>query len=112
MSFSALCTETASTKRPPAISGGKRGVAVSYLTSITTTRLYPLDAEKRQALEIDTPHELLEVFTLTNYDILEGDIFVYGGVDYPVRAAEEWGDYVAMSGGARLRLILEDLKRG
>lgn len=50
----------ASTKRPPAITAGKRGGAVTYLTNVKCMDLDPLDAELRNRIDIQTPHELLQ----------------------------------------------------
>jgi hypothetical protein len=60
--FSRMATKTASTKRPPALSSGKRGVAATKLTSLTCTPLDPVAPEVRQRLALNTPHELLETF--------------------------------------------------
>lgn len=38
-----MLTETASTKRPPAVAGGKRGAAQTYLTGIKCSPLDPAD---------------------------------------------------------------------
>jgi hypothetical protein len=55
-------TVTASTKRSPAISGGKRGNPVAKLLGLKCTPLDPVDPEIRQRLALNTPHELLETF--------------------------------------------------
>jgi len=60
--FSRMATKTASTKRPPALSGGKRGVPAENLTGLTCTPLDPVAPEVRQRLALNTPHELLETF--------------------------------------------------
>lgn len=46
MGMLALMTETAATKRAPAMSGGKRGAAVTHLTALQCTPLLPLTGEK------------------------------------------------------------------
>lgn len=77
-----LLRVTASTKRQPAISGGKRGVGATKLTGVRCTPLDPLNRLSPDILnriELQTPNELLQTFA-------DGD-----GVFY--------------------RLILEDLKR-
>ncbi len=66
-----LATVTGSTKRPPAISGGKRGAPVLLLASIQCTPLDPVDPEVRQRLALETPHELLETF------VNSGDVFYH-----------------------------------
>lgn len=73
---------TASTKRQPAITGGKRGEAVTKLTGIKCTPLDSVnhvDPNIQNRLELNTPTEILQTFADGN------------GVFY--------------------RLLLEDLKR-
>lgn len=108
VSFSKLARETASTKRPPAASGGKRGEPEAHLTGIAIWPLVPVDPEIAYRLNLETPHELLQTFT-EETDISEGDILTVSSVDYPVRAVADWpwrptGDY-------RLVVIVEELKR-
>jgi hypothetical protein len=106
--FSRFATVTASTKRPPAVSSGKRGVPATEISSLTCLPLDPVDAEVRERLALDTPHELLQTFAQGGLDIREGDILVVGSTEYPIRAVEDWrwppdsADYV--------RLVLEELK--
>jgi hypothetical protein len=57
-----LMTVTASTKRAPALSSGRRGELVAVLTGIKCTPLDPIDPELRQRLDLRTPHELLGTF--------------------------------------------------
>lgn len=60
--MSRLTTETASTKRAPAIASGKRGTPSTNLTGLSCTPLDPVDAEIRQRFGLETPHELLQTF--------------------------------------------------
>lgn len=61
--FTRMATKSSvSTKRPPALSSGKRGVAATNLTGLTCTSLDPVAPEVRQRLALNTPHELLETF--------------------------------------------------
>ncbi len=55
-------TITASTKRTPAMAGGKRGAPTTNLATLTCTPLDPVDSELAKRLELDTPHELLQSF--------------------------------------------------
>lgn len=105
--FEHFLTITASTKRSPAISGGKRGAAVTQLASLTTTPLWPVDPEVRQRLALNSPHEVLETYTLAT-DVREGDILVVGASEYPIRACAEWPGLTSMT---FQHLIVEDLKR-
>jgi len=106
--FSRFATVTASTKRPPAVSSGKRGVPATEISSLKCLPLDPVDAEVRERLGLDTPHELLQTFAQGGLDIREGDFLVVGSTEYPIRAVEDWrwppdeADYV--------RLVLEELK--
>ncbi len=101
-----MTTVEASTKRTPAISGGKRGAPVTQVASLRCTPLDPVDAELRQRLGLSTPMELLQVFTAET-DVREGDVLVVGSTEYPIRACEEW----TWRGSAFRRLVVEELKR-
>jgi len=100
-------TVTASTKRSPALAGGKRGAPVTRLVSLRCTPLDPVDPELRQRVALNTPHELLQTFVDGALDILEGDILVVGAAEYPIRSCGEW----EWCGSRFLHLVLEDLKR-
>lgn len=105
-SFGALATVACSTKRPPPITGGKRGPATTYLTDLACTPLDPVDAEVRQTFQLDTAHELLQTFVTGDPDVRQGDVLVVGGKDYPIKAAAEW----AWRDTVTVHLILEDPK--
>lgn len=108
-SFARMATVTASTKRSPAVSGGKRGAPATNIASLSCTPLDPVDPDLRQRLALETPHELLQTFVAGGLDIREGDVLVVGSQEYPIKACGDWwyrpeeADYV--------RLIVEDLKR-
>ena len=106
-SFAKLASLTVSTKRSPAISGGRRGAPTTYLEDVPCTPLDPVDPDLRARLALNTPHELLQTFASGGYDILEGDILVSGGVDYPIRSAAQWTDF---RGVTFVHLVIEDLK--
>jgi len=106
--FTLFATVTASTKRPPAVSGGKRGSPVTQVTSLSCMPLDVVDAEIRERLGLETPHEILQTCIQGGLDIREGDILVVGSTEYPIRAVENW--YWPPDGVEYLRLILEDLK--
>lgn len=105
--FGKLATVTAQTKRAPAISGGKRGEMEFHLANFKCTPLDVVDAELRQRLTLDTPHELLQTFVDGNLDIREGDLLVVGGKEYPIRAVADW----TWRGSVYRHLVVEDLKR-
>jgi hypothetical protein len=89
-SFSRLAVVTASTKRSPTISGGKRGDPVTNVASLTCTPLDPVDAEVRQRLMLDSPNIILETFVQASVDIQVGDTLVVGSTEYPIKALEDW----------------------
>ncbi len=68
-SFAKLATVAASTKRPPAISGGKRGAAVTQIASLNCLPLMPISADVQRRLVLDTPYQALQTF-------VEGDSFL------------------------------------
>jgi len=53
---------SASTKRPPAIASGKRGVATTNLTGLTCTPLDPVSPELAQTAGLEAPYELRQTF--------------------------------------------------
>lgn len=112
MGMRRFLTVQASTKRAPAMVGGRRGAAVAYLTAIKCMPLDPVDAELRQRLALNAPHELLQTVVEEDVDVREGDFLVVTAddcstVEYPVRACEDW----VWGRKTFRRLILEDLKR-
>jgi hypothetical protein len=111
MSMTRFLKVTASTKRAPAIAGGKRGTAVTQVASLRCTPLDPVDSalssELRQRLALNTPHLLLQTFVEANLDIERGDILVVGSEEYPIRSCAEWG----WRGTVYRHLVVEDLKR-
>lgn len=109
MSFERVCNQTASTKRPPAIASGIRGVPTTQLSSISCTKLSPVSADLAQTLMLDTPYELKQLFVTGQADIKEGDILVFGGVEYPIKYVGEYERF--FNSDLRLHLIVEELKR-
>ena len=105
--FALSATLSASTKRSPTVSGGKRGTPEVHLVDIWVTPLDPVDPETRQRLALNTPHELLQSFVDGDLDIVEGDVLVVESAEYPVRSAAEW----RWRGSQFVHLILEELKR-
>ena len=106
--FALLATVTASTKRAPALSGGKRGAATTNIASLVCTPLDPIDPELRSRLAINTPHEVLQTFVETALDVIEGDLLVVSSIEYPIRAVADWSAGTYMT--AYKQLIIEDLK--
>jgi hypothetical protein len=89
-SFARLAKVTASTKRSPAISSGKRGTPTTNVAILMCTPLDPVDAEVRQRLILDSPNIILETFVDNGVDILVGDILVVGSTEYPIKACEDY----------------------
>jgi hypothetical protein len=105
--FARVASLEASTKRAPGLVSGKRGQPATYLESIQVTPLDPVDAETRERLALNTPHELLQTFVDGDWDIAEGDVLVVAGAEYPVRSAAQWD----WRGSLYVHLVIEELKR-
>jgi hypothetical protein len=95
-SFARLAVVTASTKRPPAIAGGKRGTPAARLSLV---KCLPLDTAEQQrvrelaarlGMALDTPLDILQTMTDGNQDIKEGDVLVVNGAEYPIRGIDDW----------------------
>ena len=84
---------------------GKKFTDVENLTSVKCSYPYPISGELKLRMGLDTPHEILEIFTMA-VDIEAGDILVYGGIEYPIKAVEKW----PRGNGRFLRLMLEELR--
>lgn len=61
-SFPILATVTASTKRPPAVTSGKRGDAVTQIASLKCTPLDTVSSDVALRAGLDTPHNVLQTF--------------------------------------------------
>jgi hypothetical protein len=61
-SFDDGLSVSASTKRPPEISDGKRGAAAENLTGLSCTPLDPVTPELAHTAGLQSPHELLQTF--------------------------------------------------
>ncbi len=86
MSVAQHFTQTGATKRAP-ISGGKGGAPAIHLSGLACTMLFPDSrGEIRQRLKIDSPYEVYSVTVMGNPDIVQGDVWVQGGVEYAIRA--------------------------
>lgn len=96
--------QNATTKRRNKV--GTKFTDEENLTSLQCSYPYPLSGEVKLRMGLDTPHEILEVFTMA-IDIETGDIFVFDGVEYPIKAVEKW----PRINGRFLRLILEELSQ-
>jgi hypothetical protein len=112
-SFTRMATVTASTKRPPALDAdGQRGEPETHLAELFCTPLDPADSEQARDLALrlrqvlDSPFKILETFVGTGLDIVEGDVLVVSGREYPIRGVNPW----VWRGAEYLHLLLEDSK--
>lgn len=106
-SFSRLATVSASTKRSPAVSGGKRGTPSTNVASLVCTPLDPVDQELRERIGLSTPNEWLQTFVDNDVDVVEGDFLVVGSKEHPVKWVGDW----TWRDTTYRHLIVEDLKR-
>jgi hypothetical protein len=105
--FDRQLTVTASTKRSPGVSNGKRGEPVTHLATLKCSPLDPVSADIAKRVALQTPHEVLQSF-IGGDDVREGDILTVAGKDYPIRSVEDWSNFR----GVTFRvMVLEELKR-
>lgn len=95
-SFERLAVVRASTKRPPVLSGGRRGAPVPRLPLIMCL---PLDTAEQQrvrdlaarlGMALDAPLDVLQTMVDGSTDIIEGDVLVVDLKEYPIRAIDDW----------------------
>ncbi len=96
-SFDRMATVTASTKRSGGITDG---LETAYAESIASLKCLPLDsaaADRRggwgmliQGIEGLAWTEALQTACEGGLDIVEGDLLVVAGTEYPIRAVAEW----------------------
>lgn len=106
MGWQRLASVTASTKRSPAMVGGKRGDPVVKIASLRCTPLDPVSAELSLRPGTNAPVEVLQTYVHGDLDIREGDILVVDEREYQIRACEEW----QWRRSAFRRLIVEEVK--
>ena len=106
--FTLMATVTASTKRPPAISGSKRGTPVANITSLVCFPLDPVDSEVRARMGTQGPMELLQTFTQGGLDIQEGDLLVVSSTEYIIRSVGNWT--WPLDSADYLHLVIEEIK--
>lgn len=69
--FRLMANVSASTKRSPAISSGKRGSPTTNLSNLKCTPLDPVSSDIQERIALDTPMELLQTF------LADGNGFVH-----------------------------------
>lgn len=97
MSARSFCTVEASTKRNPAVAGNKKGAAVTNLSSLLITPLWPVSNETIRTLDLNSPREMKECYHVPAPDealpdVKERDILVIGSDEYPIDHVSEWTD--------------------
>jgi hypothetical protein len=113
LSFQRMATVAFSTKRQPAITGGKRGAPALHLVGdhLRCTPLDPADpggkGEFVARLITEATTQLLETMVDAELDIRAGDLLVARGREYPIKACGRW----EWRGSEFLYLIVEDLQR-
>jgi len=111
--FARIATETASTKRPPAISSGKGAAPATQITSLKCTRpVTPSNVHQlEQALNLDTLMTVKVCYVQDNLDIITGDVLIIAAGDYagtfPVRLVNKYG----FGADVRKELTIEVAKR-
>jgi len=123
MSLTKLADQTYSTKRPPAMSSGKRAVPAANLTGVKCTAIMPMigDSDKnalfsQDGLVVEMWETYAQYQTHTDSgssvtqvpDIKEGDVLTVGSKDYYVRRVDNW----PAAGGllAFIRVVVEEAK--
>lgn len=110
-SFQRFMTVSASTKRPPVMSAGKRGAPAIHLAELSITPLDPTDGVTREEVfrrrpELQGAIRLLATCTDAS-DVWEGDVLTVDGIDYPIRLVNRW----TWRGSVYLHVIIEELQR-
>jgi len=108
-------TVTFSTTRKPLTDAtGKSGTAVTILSGLKCTQIYPVDPETARRNELRTPLKALAVFVDGDLDLIEGDRLLvvsgqplYDGKEFPVQKVGKW----PWRGDIRLHVFLEDLRK-
>lgn len=108
-SFSRLAVVNATTKRQPPVVAGKRGQAQAHLSAFMCTPLDPAEGQQARDLAFrmrqvtNSPFELLQTYCDAALDIIEGDVLVVDGKEYPIRSVGRW----AWRGREYLHLLVE-----
>ncbi len=89
-SFAWMATVTASTKRSGGISSGLEAAYAEQIASLKCLPLDPVSAEVVQRIPSLSFMESLQTAVEGSLNIVEGDLLVVGGTEYPIRAIEDW----------------------
>nr|ASV43905.1 hypothetical protein [Hot spring virus BHS1] len=85
------------------MTAGVGAAPTTILTGLACTPLDPVSAETQTRLKLDSPYELRQCSFQSGHDIRKGDLISLDGVDYPVRAVEDYD----WRGGTYLRVVVE-----
>jgi hypothetical protein len=87
-------TMAASTKRPPAASGGKVSQPVTHLVGLLIVPPLPADREMVEQAELRNPREAKVTYIFPTGaalpDVVEGDLLVVGSTEYLINLVKEW----------------------
>lgn len=113
--FARQLTVSASTRRPPATTGGKRGDMVAHLPLLYVAPLTPVSIETAQRVGLDSPYNLLQTFAAGDEDVADGDELTPQDGPYEGRAMAvrrvvrlSWG---VQGKTERLHILLENLRK-
>lgn len=113
--FARQLTVSASTRRPPATTSGKRGEMAEHLPLLYVAPLSPVSIETAQRVGLDSPYNLLQTFTGGGEDVADGDELTlqdgaYAGRAMAVRRVVRlsWG---VQGKTERLHILLENLRK-
>jgi len=91
-SFAKLATTSASTKRNPAISGGKIGAPVANLTGLSIVPLAPVSGEYVEKYKLESPRRSYVTYIEGSQDISVKDLLTISGSDYEILAVSPFTD--------------------
>jgi len=99
-----------STKRPPPIVNGKRGVAVENLSEIYFTPFTPASQDNILRAGLQSPLKLYQTFTRNNQDVVSGDTLVVQSTNksYPIRATMPYDGLFSGDVGVIILLVEEE----
>ena len=109
MSATDAATLTASTKRPPAVSGGKVGEPVPHLGSVAVVPFLPITPEIANSVRLFSPRTARVTYAFADEgnvlpDIEEGDTLEAENQTYIIRSVAEYNRDRA---GAFLEIVFE-----
>jgi hypothetical protein len=107
LAFTRQLTVTASTKRPPTLSSGKRGAPAAYLTTLKCMPIDHTSRDTQNTFQLETPINYRQTMTLDTYDIKPGDVLTVSGVDYPIVYVQRWPAMPGRNDAYKLLVLTE-----